>query len=77
MNLNDIETVCTTAKALATILDEVSNEVATEAFSLVLAGRSNEEIITIINAGKARYTRITGKEIYEKIPKIKIQVTRA
>lgn len=77
MNFDDIETVCTKSKELIAVLDGLEPEVAVKVFSLVLAGRPNEEIKAIMDATKESYQRITGKEIWDKVPKIKIQVSRA
>jgi hypothetical protein len=76
-DLFDIEEMAIKATQIKAILKGLDPAVSTEVMSLVLLGRSNEEIKAIMDATKARYQRVTGRELYEKIPKIKVNITRA
>jgi hypothetical protein len=76
-DLYDIETIALKAIQIKAILNNLDPQVSTEVMSLVLAGRPNDEIRSIMDATRARYTRLTGKDIYAKIPKIKINISRA
>jgi hypothetical protein len=77
MNAAEINLICAKSQQLIELLDGVSPEVSTQVFSLVLAGRPNEEIVAIIKATKSTYQRLTGRELYEKVPKFKINITRS
>jgi hypothetical protein len=75
-DLFDIEEMAIKATQIKAILKGLDPAVSTEVMSLVLLGRSNEEILAIMNATKARYQRMTGRDIMDKMPKIKIKITR-
>lgn len=74
-DLFDIETICNKAKAIKAVLNDLDPQVATEVMSLVLAGRPNEEIRAIMDATKQRYTRMTGRDIWAKVPKLDIDIS--
>jgi hypothetical protein len=76
-DIYDISVIAAKAIQIKEILNDLDPAIATEVFSLVLAGRSNEEIRSVMDATKLRYTRMTGREVYDKIPKIKINISRA
>jgi hypothetical protein len=76
-DIYDIEAIAIKAVQIKAILNNLDPAVSTEVMSLVLAGRPNEEIRSIMDATRARYTRLTGKDIMDKMPKIKINISRA
>jgi hypothetical protein len=76
MNSAQINLICAKSQELITLLDGLDPEVSTQVFSLVLAGRPNDEIVAIIKATKSTYKRLTGRELFEKLPKYKFTCTR-
>lgn len=76
MDFKQIDMIANQAKELDRAINDLDPAMLHEVFRLVLAGRSNEELLAIIDAAKDRYQRITGREIWDKVPKFEVSVKR-